>query len=144
MKSIVNLHPVHEFRTLEEMFDRVFGQTPQPSTLTLPIDVLETPEALVVRTAVPGMKPEDIEIQVEKNVLTIRGETSHTEEAEGTKFYRREVALGKFSRSVRLPENLNLEAVGAKFEHGMLTVTLPKAEEAKPQIIRIPVTPSAE
>lgn len=80
-----------------------------------------------------------MEIQIERNVLTVAAEHRTQAEMEGTKFYRREIAVGRASRSLRLPEGLDLEAVSANFEHGLLTIRLPKSESAKPSVIRVPL-----
>lgn len=144
MKTLVSLNPVHELRAMEDLFDRVFSQPlarPTHSDLNpLPIDLIEETDRLVVRAAVPGVNPEELEVQVENNVLTIRGEAKQEEVSEKAKVYRRELPVGKFSRSIRLPENLNLDRVEAKFQHGIVTISLPKQEEVKPPVIRIPIS----
>ena len=144
MKTIMRIDPVDEFRQMNELFDRLFS-APRTSeargSWALPIDILEQDNALVVRAAVPGVRPEELDVQVEKNVLTIRGEIRSLSESSEAKVYRREVATGAFSRSIRLPENLNTEQAEASFENGMVTIRLPKIEEPKPQSIKVQVRP---
>lgn len=141
MRTLVNLHPVNEFRAFDEMFERLFGgpTASAPVVSTLPIDITERENVLLVRAAVPGIAPEELEIQVENNVLTIRGETKVDNAQENDRIYRREISYGSFSRSLRLPENLNLNEVTADFKNGMVTVSIPRVVEEKPQPRRIPV-----
>jgi len=142
IRTLVNMNPTSEARTFEEIFEQLFGSPARasaPATTTLPIDIYEREGNLVVRASVPGIDPNDLEIQIENNVLTIRGETRHEEESKEDKVYRREVSYGAFSRSVRLPENLNVEAVSAEFKNGMVNITLPRIPEEKPKAFRVPV-----
>ena len=110
-----------------------------PQAGTLPLDIFEREGKLVVKAAVPGIEPSELEVQIENKVLTIRGETRHEEEADDTKVYRREVSYGSFSRSVRLPEGLNFEAVEAEFKNGIVTISLPRLPEEKPKALKIHV-----
>ena len=132
---------------MEEIFDHLFGTPVRPTSTqvgTLPIDITEQEGALRIRAAVPGVEPKDLEIQVEKNVLTIRGEVNQQSESTEVKVYRREVSYGAFSRSVRLPDNLDLDRVDAEFKNGMVTITLPRIPEEKPKSIKITVRSSDE
>jgi HSP20 family protein len=139
---------------MEELFDRLVGAPIRPSHPTvasLPLDITEHSGKLFVRAAVPGVEPGDLDIQIEKNVLTIRGESRHESENTDAKVYRREVSYGAFARSIRLPEGLNLESVDAEFKNGIVTVTLPRLPEEKPKSLKVNVrnsetipTPTAE
>ncbi|GBD19360.1 Spore protein SP21 [bacterium HR27] len=103
-------------------------------------DVYETGDALVIRLAVPGAKPEDLEVTVEQNVVTIRGKYGYRlseDEAKQATWYRREIATGEFAESITLPMPVNLEGAKATVENGIGTLTFPKAEEAR--VKRIPV-----
>jgi HSP20 family protein len=111
-------------------FDRAYAQTGAPA-----LDVIETDDAFVVKAALPGWTPEQVEITLDKHVLTLKGEAQ--EEAEGGKLHWKEISRAAFSRSLRLPQGIDADAVTAKFEHGVLTVTVPKAEVAKPRAIKI-------
>lgn len=145
MKTLVSWNPSQEIRSMEEVFDRLFGSPrTAPGAALLPVDVLEKENKLVVRAAVPGVKPEELDIQIEKNVLTIKGETRHEVAGEDTKIYRREVSYGAFARSIRLPENLNLDDVDAQFENGIVTIAISKVEEPKPLSIKVNVRPSEQ
>lgn len=141
MKTTTIIPASESFRPFDSLFEQIFGELrrPQPGTAAIPVDVLERDNALIIRATVPGIAPENLEIKVEKNVLTLAGSTTVEEVSEGTKVFLRERMEGSFSRSIRLPEGLNLEAAAAKFEHGVLTITLPKVEEVKPAAIHIPI-----
>jgi HSP20 family protein len=152
LSRIMNVDPMLEMRSMEEMFNRLFAH-PMPGTMnrdlqvaTLPVDIYERENKLVIRAAVPGVKPEDLDVSVDNNVLTIRGESrSEVEQGgEGTKVYRREVSYGSFSRSIRLPENLQLDQADAEFNHGFVNITIPKLEEQRPQPRRLNVRSGSE
>ena len=140
MKTLVNWNPTNDLKLMEEVFERLMSPTRQPNGAgVLPVDVLEQEGKLVIRAAVPGVAPENLDVQVENNVLSIKGEHKQEQTSEDAKIYRREVAYGSFSRSIRLPENLNLEAVDAEFKNGVVTISIPKVEEPKPQPVKINV-----
>ena len=113
--------------------DRDFG---------LALDVEENPQAYIVRANVPGISQDDISVNIHEDVLTITGESAAENLAEDSKVLIRERRFGKFSRSLRFPTIVNGEAVAANFEHGVLSITLPKADHVKPR--QIPVTVSAK
>lgn len=144
MRTLVNVNPAAELRAMEEMFDRVFGAPARTSTASLPIDITEREGKLFVRAAVPGVEPGELDIQIEKNVLTIRGETKAEAATEDEKVYRREVSYGAFARSIRLPEGLDLDAADAEFKNGMVTVTLPRLPEEKPKALKVNVRSSEQ
>jgi HSP20 family protein len=101
------------------------------------MDVYEDLDNLVVRAEVPGMKKEDINISLEKDVLTVSGERRNEKMSEGSETSREERFFGRFTRSITLPKQVNANAVKATYKDGILTVTLPKAEEAKPKQIEV-------
>jgi len=142
MRTLVNMNPTAEARTLEDMFERLFGTPTRPATTsatTLPLDIYEHDGKLVFTAAVPGIDPKDLDIQIENNVLTIKGETRHENETKEAKIYRREVSYGAFSRSVRLPDNLNQDAVDAEFKNGLVTISIPRIPEEKPKAFKVAV-----
>lgn len=100
-------------------------------------DVRETDEAFAVEAELPGMKKEDVSVTFEDGTLTISGERKYEEESNGTNLRRMERAYGSFSRSFRLPREIDAEGVVANFRDGILTVTVPKTETAKPRTIEI-------
>ena len=85
----------------------------------------------------PGIKPEDIDVSVTGDVLTIRGETASEEKSEQGSYLRQERRVGKFERSLTLPTQVQADKAEARFEHGVLTLTLPKAEQVKPKSIKV-------
>ena len=99
-------------------------------------------DGVVVTASVPGIKPEDLEVTIEDNVLTIHGKTEFAEDTKDERFIIRERRAGAFQRSVRLPESVNADDAITHYEHGVLSVTLSKAEEKKAQRLEIG-TPAA-
>jgi HSP20 family protein len=108
----------------------------------LPLDVSETENEFVVHASLPGIKPEDVQITVHGDTVTIRSEHKGHEEKTGQQWLLRERRFGQFQRSIGLAAPINAEKAQAHFEHGVLTLTLPKAEEARPKQIKIS-TPAA-
>jgi HSP20 family protein len=103
----------------------------------LPLDVSENENDFVVKGSLPGVKPEDVQITVHGDTLTIQGESKSAEEKKGEHWHLRERRFGSFQRSVSLPTAVDSERAEAQFEHGVLTLTLPKSESAKPRQIKI-------
>jgi HSP20 family protein len=125
-------------RLFEDSFVRPReGVLASDAAAALAVDMYETAEEVVVRTALPGVDPEDIDVSVVGDTLTIRGETKAEEEEEGTNYIRRERRYGAFSRSLALPANVVTDKAAADFSKGVLTLRLPKAEEVKPKRIEI-------
>jgi HSP20 family protein len=106
------------------------------------VDVYEEGDTVIVEAQLPGMKPEDIDISVEGGTLTIRGETKAEEERKGRNYLIREHRRGSFARSLRLPDVVDADAAQASYEDGVLRLTFPKSEQAKPR--RISVTPGSQ
>jgi HSP20 family protein len=101
------------------------------------VDVEETAEAIVVHADLPGIDKKDLKVNLENNLLTIRGERKSEREEKGKNYYRSERAFGTFQRTFTLSERVKAESIKADYKNGVLTVTLPKAEEAKPRDISI-------
>ncbi len=127
-------------RAMNRLFDDTLGQT-LPSLverdLSVPVDVRETDESLEISADLPGVKPEDVEITVSDNTLTVKGEYKTEEEREEGQMHIQERHYGSFQRSVSLPIAVDTDAAEAKFEDGVLKITLPKTEEAKPKRISV-------
>lgn len=102
-----------------------------------PIDIIEEPNEVIVKAQIPGIKPENIEVEVDNNMLTLRGEMKRTEEEKKKNFYRREIVEGTFHRQVQLPTEIQPEKASAKFEHGMLIVNIPKAQQTKRHKVKV-------
>lgn len=126
-------------RLFEDSFVRPFGGSVDQLG-TLPLDVTSTKDALIVEAAMPGIKPEDVDITVENGTLTIRGENREEhKEGEGENLVR-EIRRSSLYRTVSLPSGLEADKATASFEHGMLKLSIPKAEQVKPRQIRISPT----
>ncbi len=140
--SMSRWEPFKEMMTLRQAMDRLFEdsfvRTPRGydgGSSYLPLDVYTTKDAVVIRASVPGVKPDDVEVTVEGGTVTIRGETKVPQE-EGT-FLLQEQRYGAFARSIDLALPVQADKAEAKFENGVLTLTIPKAEEIKPKVIRV-------
>lgn len=116
---------------------RPFNMPFQDNTLLLPLDIWEKDGNFKVRAAVTGIKPEDVSINVEDGVLTITGETRQDEEIKEAKVYRKECSVGHVTRSIRLPEHVDVEKGEADFENGFVTVTFPVKPSAQPRSIEV-------
>ncbi|WP_083979741.1 Hsp20/alpha crystallin family protein [Demequina salsinemoris] len=101
------------------------------------LDVKETDDAFTLHIELPGVKAEDVELSLEDNVLTVAGERSFYDESEGEGYRRIERRFGRFHRAVRLPDRVSPDKVEATYADGILTVTVPKAEDAKPRKITV-------
>lgn len=146
MTTLTRWEPFRELATMRDMMDRFFDEPfmrlptvweRENGTLSLALDVMENPENYVVKASVPGVKPEEIEITIDNNMLTIKGETKEDTERNEGDYHLRERRYGSFYRSVALPANVKADQIEAVNENGVLTLTLPKAEEAKPKKIEV-------
>jgi len=105
--------------------------------LSLPTDMIEAKDNVIVKMSAPGVKPEDIDISVVGDTLTIKGETKSEGQFEEGSYIRKERRYGAFQRTLSLPASVASDKAKAEFENGVLTLTLPKAEEAKPKSIKV-------
>jgi HSP20 family protein len=124
----------------DEMLGRFFGDARDSwwtGDIAAPVDLAETDNGFEVRMDMPGMAAKDFDIQVNGNVVTISGERKEETEEKGKTWHRVERRSGSFSRSVTLPCNINAHEVAADYTGGVLTVTLPKADEAKPRRVTV-------
>lgn len=150
MTMIRRTSPFGELLSLRQAMDRLFDETVTRPLAGLnsedgrqmPLDIYATPDSLIVEAALPGVKPEDVNVSILGDTLTLTA-TSATEGATDQGGYHvQEVRRGRFVRSVALPAGLRPDAATASFEHGMLHLAIPKAEQAKPR--QIPVTAPLE
>ncbi len=103
----------------------------------LALDMYQTKDNLVVKSTIAGVRPEDIDVTVNDNVLTISGERTQQDEVRDKDYYLQECYWGEFSRSVELPEEFDAEGISAEIKDGILTVVIPKSEKAKPKKIMV-------
>jgi HSP20 family protein len=140
--------PMREFVSLRDAIDRLFEDSfIRPpmifdgTTVPFSVDLYETPEAYVLKAALPGMKPDDIQIDATAGMVTIKGEYKEEKETKTESYLRKELRTGSFNRAFELPLSIDSTKVEAKFKDGMLEVTLPKAEIVKPKQIKVKVEP---
>ena len=147
--AIVRWEPLRDLMTTQRGFDRLFKEafTPffgegEPSTRTWapPVDIYENENDIVLKAELPGIDPKDVEVRVEDNTLYLKGERKFEKEVKDESYHRIERSYGSFARSFSLPNSINAEKVKAEFKDGLLTLTLPKREEAKPRTIKIDVS----
>jgi HSP20 family protein len=138
--------PFRGATTLQEQINRIFGDglahTGQESNLTPwapAVDIYETENELVVKADLPDVNPQDLDIRVENNVLTIRGERKFEKQVHEDNYLRIERAYGCFSRSFSLASSVNSDTIKADYHDGVLTLSVPKTEEAKPKQIKVNV-----
>jgi len=138
--------PIDELTVLRSRLDRLFGrffEEDEPMAMTnrwMPaVDVIETRDALIFRTELPGFEEKDVNLEIENNVLKISGERKLEETTKEKTYQRVERAYGKFFRTFTLPPNVNLDKVVATFNNGLLELTVPKKEEAKPRKIALEI-----
>lgn len=146
MAELVRWDPARELVSLRDAMNRLFeesflwpgfsmfGESP---SVVLPLDMYETDDHLVVKASVPGLKPEDIEVTLTGDLLTIKGEFKSEEKTEKRNYLRQERRYGSFCRQVGLPAGVNADKAKATFENGVLTLELPKTEAAKAKTIKI-------
>jgi HSP20 family protein len=146
--ALVRWDPARELDTLQGEMNRLFSSffdTPTPGNGTaarrwIPaMDLVETDDHFVLKADLPGVAESDVNIVFENNVLTVSGERRTEHEAKKDGYYRLERTMGSFSRSLTLPEGIDADAVGAKFDDGVLEVRIPKPAEAKPRRVQIGV-----
>ncbi len=143
MSDLTRWEPMREMITLREAMDRLFDEAftrpfgPLLSTQFPAIDMYQTDDEVVVKAALPGMKADDVQISVIGDVLTIKGEVQEKEEVKKRNYHLREQRYGAFERSIRLPTDVMADKAKAEFEDGVLTITLPKAEEVRPKTIMV-------
>ena len=142
MRALVRWDPLHEMSAMRRVMGRVFDETWTPTiwherTRPIPVDLYETDDAVVAKAALPGVDPEDVEISVNDDLLTIKGETKHEEKEEREHFLRRELSYGAFGRTLPLPASVDAEKATAEYEGGVLTITLPKVQGSRTKTIKI-------
>lgn len=147
MTNLTRWEPVREAMTLREAMDRLFDDAfTRPfslmrdggSTWSSPaIDMYQTDNEVVVKAALPGIKADEVQINVTSDILTIKGEVKQSEEKKDKAWHIREHRWGAFERSLQLPTGVIADKAKADFNDGILTITLPKSAEAKPKTITV-------
>jgi HSP20 family protein len=145
------LSPMSELQQMIDSMDRAFNTVrsePRPtfqnSEMILPVDIWQKDNTVFIRAAVPGVAKEDLDIQVAEHILTISGETKHEAlQDDKANFWRREYALGRFRRSIRLPDFAISEKIEASFKNGFVTISVPLAIQS-PKVVQVPIRSSIE
>jgi len=146
MANLVRWDPFRDMVSLRDAMDRLFEESivrprgwvaPAEGVAPLALDVFESGDDVTVHASIPGVKPEDIDISVTGDVLTIKGETKEEKEEKEGDYHLRERRYGVFQRSISLPTLVQADKASADFENGVLKLTLPKVEEVKPKSIKI-------
>jgi HSP20 family protein len=141
---------LRDFMSLHEAMDRLFNESVVPSqgtdngSLALPVNVREEKDRYVITAALPGVRPEDVQIEATSNTITISGETSDEREVDEGDYVRRERRFGRFFRVLELPVEVNADGAEASFENGVLTLRVPKSEATKPKQVRVNSRPSSQ
>jgi len=139
MVNIIRWDPYREMTRMSRLMDRWFEEFPRTWHSVefdgegyLPLDLYETDDAVVAQATLPGVKPEDVEITITSETLTIRGESKHEEEQKKRNYYRQESWYGSFARSITLPSQVEADKAEAVFENGVLKLTMPKTINVTP------------
>ena len=144
--SIVRWEPFSDLMSLREAMDRLFEESvvrPGSRLLApyaageLPLDIYETEDEVVVTASLPGVQPEEVEITITGDTLSIKGETKSETTVEKANYLRQERHFGAFARTIALATPIRADKAEAKFKDGVLTLSIPKAEEAKPKTIKV-------
>lgn len=145
MSNLTRWEPMRDMVTLRDAMDRLFDEAftrPWFSDggrgMSMPaVDMYQTDDDVIVKVAVPGMKPEDVQISVTGDMLTIKGETKEETDNKEKAYHIREQRWGSFERVITLPSAVRSDKAQAEFDNGILNITLPKAEEVKPKTISV-------
>ncbi len=141
----------NELRRMQDTMDRLWrgyggdgsesSDSPHVERWAIPVDVLAKGDDIIVRASMPDVSPGDIEVTIEENVLTIRGQSVAHDDTDSS-FLMRERRVGAFYRSLRLPDTVDTDKANSSYENGMLTVTIPKAESKKARKLQVQLSGS--
>ena len=137
--SITHFDPLTNLRLFEDAFTRMLSEPRTGRPWSPAVDIYETEQDLVLQADVPDVDQKDIDVRVENQTLTLRGERKFRQESSGKGYHRIERGYGEFVRSFSVPSTVDTEKVSAEYQNGVLTVKLPKKEAAKPRQIKVDV-----
>jgi HSP20 family protein len=146
--ALVKYNPLRELRGMQEQMNRLLnlswnhdlaGEDIKEGIWQPPVDIYETEDNIIIKAELPDVDQKDIEVHIEDNTLLLKGERKHVSEVKKENYHRIERYFGSFQRSFSLPANVHQEKVSATSDKGVLTITLPKKEEAKPKQIKVEV-----
>jgi HSP20 family protein len=146
LRDVMAWHQVSEFTNMQceidRMFDRFRGGSVDDGTTSIwapSVDIIERENDFHIKVELPGVKKEDVKITMKNNTLTVRGEKKLEQEKNGEKYHRIERSYGMFQRSFTLPTSVLSDKIEAEYDNGVLSISIPKAEEAKPRDIEVKV-----
>jgi HSP20 family protein len=134
---LARMDPFRDMRTVEDDFDRLIGRAFSRDAWMPALDVSESEDRFEVKVDLPGLDPKDVNVTFEDGMLTIAGKRQFDREDKGETWHRVERGFGTFARSIRLPQVADTEKIEASFDRGVLTVAVPKSEQAKPKTIEV-------
>ena len=146
--ALVKYNPLRELRSMQEQMNRLLnpswnhemaGEDIKEGLWQPAVDIYETAESIVIKAELPDVDQKDIEVRIEDNTLTLKGERKHEGEVRKENYHRIERYFGAFQRSFSLPATIQQDNVSATCDRGVLTITLPKREETKPKQIKIEI-----
>ena len=137
--SLTHFDPLASIRVFEDAFTRMVNEPRATRPWSPAVDIYETENELVLKADVPDVDPKDIDVRVENQTLTISGERKFEQENSSKGYHRIERSYGSFVRSFAVPNTFDTDKIGAGFKNGVLTVTLPKKETAKPRQVKVEV-----
>jgi HSP20 family protein len=145
--TLQRLERFNELRPMQAAFNRLWGglssaassDIPEIEAWAVPLDVIARGDDIIVRASMPGVAPEDVQVSIEDNVLTIKGQTCSYGQADDVNYLMHERRVGAFHRALRLPDTVDTEKAQPHYEHGVLTVTIPKAESKKARQLTVQV-----
>lgn len=143
MANLIRWDPLREMSEVRSLMDSAFDDFFNRSPVgyngmgSVEVNLMQTDDDLIVKASIPGVKPEDINISVSGDTLTLRGEIKEDEEYKDANYHIKEIRQGSFARTMTLPVKVNADKANAEFENGVLRLTMPKAEEVKPKTITV-------
>jgi HSP20 family protein len=144
MPSITRWDPFRNLTTLQDQINRLFddgfrvrGQESAITAWAPAVDIYETPDELVLKADLPDVEEKDLDIRIENNMLTIRGERKFEQKVSEENYLRVERAYGSFTRSFTLPNTVDAERIQAEYRNGVLNIRMPKREETKPKQVKV-------
>ncbi|HET7212165.1 MAG TPA: Hsp20/alpha crystallin family protein [Terriglobia bacterium] len=148
--SIIRWEPFRDLVSTQDRFNQLFNGTfarafgdqheLSPGAWVPAVDIYETDDSVVLKAELPGINPDDVEIRVEDSTLYLKGERKFEKEVKEENLHRVERSYGTFARTFALPNTIDADKVKAEYQNGILTLTMPKHEEAKPRTIKINVS----
>ncbi len=147
--SMIRWDPARDLMSLRQAMDKLFEESfvrPSGFTLeigggTIPIDMFQNENDVVIKATLPGVKPDEVDISISGDILTIKAERKEEKETKEKEYFRKENRYGMVSRSITLPVDVKADKADASFDNGVLTLTLPKAEKEKPRQIKVQAKP---